>query len=400
MKKVLFLGAATFQVPPIRYALTKGYYVITCDNRPENPGHKLAHRTYNISTVDMEAVLEIASAEDVDGILTCGSDVSAPTVAYVAEQMNLPGNPYRAVVALTNKSLFRDLLKKMGLANVNYRTFSLLDRPAIATYLKTTQLPVVIKPVDGAGSKGVSILNDASRCEKALDYAFGESRSKEIIIEPYVERIGKQICGDGYMEGGRIVFIEFGDGHFYDDCEFLAPFGETFPSTHKREHLEALQSKIETVLIACGFRRGPFNVDALITKDLEPFIIEIGPRNGGNFIPTAIGLHRNVDLIEATVESALSWSFTLNTRKKKSDKFYACYMIHSRSAGILDGIKFHRAIRNHIVQYNPYLAKGSEVRPFWKASDAIGNLVLCYDSMDDMLSKMTNPHQYCRLALR
>ncbi len=81
MKKLLLLGAATFQIPPIKYALDRGYYVITCDNVPENPGHKLAHKSFNTSTTDMEGILSIARQEDIDGIMTFGSDVSAPTAA-------------------------------------------------------------------------------------------------------------------------------------------------------------------------------------------------------------------------------------------------------------------------------------------------------------------------------
>ena len=93
MKRILFLGGAPTQVPPIEYALKQGYYVITCDYLPDNPGHKLAHEYHNVSTTDKEDVLRLANSLGIDGIVAYASDPAAPTAAYVAEQLELPGNP-------------------------------------------------------------------------------------------------------------------------------------------------------------------------------------------------------------------------------------------------------------------------------------------------------------------
>jgi hypothetical protein len=91
MKKILFLGGAPSQLPPIKYALEQGHHVITVDYLPENPGHKLAHTYYNVSTTDKDAVLEVAKAENIDGIVAYASDPAAPTAAYVAEKLGLSG---------------------------------------------------------------------------------------------------------------------------------------------------------------------------------------------------------------------------------------------------------------------------------------------------------------------
>ena len=84
MKRILFFGGSPIQISPIKYALEQGHYVITCYYLPGNPGHKLAHEYYNISTTDKEAVLEMARGLDLDGVLAYASDPSAPTAAYVA----------------------------------------------------------------------------------------------------------------------------------------------------------------------------------------------------------------------------------------------------------------------------------------------------------------------------
>ena len=92
-----------------------GFYTVTCDYLPENPGHKFADEYYNVSTTDKEAVLSLAKKLQIDGIVAYASDPAAPTAAYVAEKMGLPGNPYESVKILTEKDLFRDFLHNHGL---------------------------------------------------------------------------------------------------------------------------------------------------------------------------------------------------------------------------------------------------------------------------------------------
>lgn len=114
MKRILFLGAAPTQIPPIRYALSQGHYVITCDYLPDNPGHRFAHEWHDVSTTDKEAVLTLARRLKIDGIVAYASDPAAPTAAYVGNALGLPSNPYEAVLTLARKDLFRAFLKKHG----------------------------------------------------------------------------------------------------------------------------------------------------------------------------------------------------------------------------------------------------------------------------------------------
>ena len=114
MITILFLGASIQQLAPIEYAKRSGYRTITCDNRPDNPGHKLSHKYYNVSTMDKEGVLNVATKEKVHGMVCYASDVSAPVAAYVCEKLGLPGNPYESVKLLTDKFRFREFQKENG----------------------------------------------------------------------------------------------------------------------------------------------------------------------------------------------------------------------------------------------------------------------------------------------
>ncbi len=395
MKRILFLGAAHFQIPPIEYARQAGYYVLTCDARPDSPGHCLAHESHNVSTVDHRGVMELATSRAVDGLVACGSDVSALTAAVVASALELPGAATEAVEILTRKSLFRQFLSRTGLQQQRYGVFCRDDIGAAAAFAKDFGAAAVIKPVDSSGSKGVSVVHSAADIDSALAYAYSESRSGEVIIEEYVPKSGTQVCGDGYMEKSKLAFIELGDGHFHDKDGLLAPFAETFPSTHSKASLDLLARKVETILAAVGYDKGPFNLDAIITRGGEPFIIEIGPRSGGNFIPAAIRRQTGVDLVAAAVEGCLDRAFVLDTTRVRSDRVFASYMLHSRSGGTYRAMHVDPALCPNIVETNLYLKQGARVPPFRTARDVIGNLILSFASQAEMLDRVANFGAYC-----
>ena len=108
MRKILLLGGSAQQIVAIKTAQKHGFYTVLCDFLPDNPGQYEADKFYLVSTTDKEAVLKVATAEAVDGVLAYASDPAAPTAAYVAEKMGLPTNPYQAVETLCNKDRFRE----------------------------------------------------------------------------------------------------------------------------------------------------------------------------------------------------------------------------------------------------------------------------------------------------
>ena len=109
MKKILMLGGNFLQMTAIKRAKELGYYVISVDYLPNNPGHKYSDEYHNISTIDKEAVLKLAREKQIDGILSYASDVSAPTAAYVAEKLNLPLGTVKSRIFFTRQKLQEEL---------------------------------------------------------------------------------------------------------------------------------------------------------------------------------------------------------------------------------------------------------------------------------------------------
>ena len=153
MKKLLMLGGSMQQIPAIKQAKEMGHYVITCDYCPDNAGHKYANEYYNVSTTDKDAVLRLAQELSIDGIVAYASDPAAPTAAYVAEKMGLPGSPYKSVCILTEKDLFRQFLKENGFNTPKAKGFT--NYSDVLKEIDTFNFPVMVKPVDSSGGKGV-----------------------------------------------------------------------------------------------------------------------------------------------------------------------------------------------------------------------------------------------------
>src|SRR5690606_9005985 len=119
-KTLLVLAASRYQVEAIKAAKRLGLRVVSCDNKPDNPGHLLADRCYQVDTTDMAGILEVAKAEKIDGIIAPCTDVALPTAAYVAEKYNLIAPSYQAAVILTDKWLFRNFMRDIGMPYPNY----------------------------------------------------------------------------------------------------------------------------------------------------------------------------------------------------------------------------------------------------------------------------------------
>ena len=196
MKKVLMLGGSMQQIPAIKRAKEMDYYVITCDYLPENPGHQYADEYHNVSTTDIDKVLELAQKINIDGIVAYASDPAAPTAAYVAEKMGLPGNPYESVKILTQKDLFREFLGKNRFNTPKARGYSSYDE--IANEVDEFIFPIMVKPVDSSGSKGVVKVERRSGLKDAVEEALYYSRSKKFVVEEFIEKKGYQVSGDGF----------------------------------------------------------------------------------------------------------------------------------------------------------------------------------------------------------
>ena len=396
MKKILFLGGSKFQLPPIIYAKENGYYTITCDNIPDNPGHTYSDEYHNISIVDMDAVLDLARSLKVDGIVAYASDVAARTQAYVANRLGLPSNPYESVKILTNKDLFREFMRKHNFLTPKSKGY--LNFGDLHSEIENYSLPLMIKPIDASGSKGVTKLHDLSGLKGAFDDAMSFSIDKRVIVEEFFERSNYQIAGDGFVVDGVLVFKSWANEHFDKLCNPLVPIGESFPSVEPIDKQEIAKDEYQRLLRLLNITTGALNFDFQFNKDGSLFILELGPRNGGNLIPEVIAHSTGVDLVSYTVKAALGVDCS-DLKQAESKGFYSSYMLHSLDTGIFKEIFYSEEIKQNIVYEKVYVKPGDKVNKFNNSNDTLGTMIMKFDNENEMLEKMDNMEKYLRVII-
>ena len=177
-KKLMLLGGLRYLLPVIEEAHKLGAYVITADYLPDNIAHKYSDEYCNVSIVDKEAVLKAAQELQIDGILSHAVDPGVVSAAYVAEQMELPFQcSYEAACILQDKSKFRNFLQENGFNCPHAKGYNNLDDAM--KDIEYFEWPVIVKPVDSAGSKGVTKVENPQDLAQAVDTALASSISKK-----------------------------------------------------------------------------------------------------------------------------------------------------------------------------------------------------------------------------
>jgi len=399
MKKVLMLGGSLYQTYAIKEAVKMGYYVITCDYLPSNPGHQYAHEYHNVSTTDKEAVLELAKRLNVDGIVAYASDPAAPTAAYVCEKLGLPTSPYKSVEILSKKHLFRKYLAEHGF-NVPYAK-SYTSYEDAEKDIDSFKLPVMVKPVDSSGSKGINKLVDKKQLKTFFEDALSYSREKKVIIEEFIEKEGPQISGDAFSVEGELVFHCLGN-EFYStkvDKDF-APLGECWPTIMPQSIIDQLAQDLQRLISSLGMKSTAYNVEAIYGKDGKVYILELGARSGGSLIPQITALATGVDMVPYVIKAALGEDCS-ELKMAPVKGFWSNYMAHANETGIYNGIAFDEVFKkNHLVDYVSETKIGDSVHKYRDAQDCVGELIIQYDNQEQMFQMIENMNKYVTILVK
>lgn len=398
MKKILLLGGSAQQIAVIKKAKQLGYYTILCDFLKDNPGQYEADKFFLISTTDKEAVLEVAQNEHVDGVLAYASDPAAPTAAYVAEKMGLPGSPYRSVEILCNKDKFRTFLKENNFLTPKAKGYENIQEAYNDLKNGVFHYPIIVKPVDSSGSKGVSRIDSLEKAENFLSIAMSHSRNNRIIIEEYVEKYGYQIAGDGLSIDGKLIFRYFANDHFDDKCKNpFVPVAASFPYNMPNEVQNKVHTTIQYLLTMLGMKTSTYNFDIRINEDYDVYLMEVAPRDGGNYIPQVIQYATGVDLVECSIKAAMGEEINL-PEKISFNGFWAYYAVHSYKDGILKKIIIDESIeKDHVIEKHINVKSGDNVQSFVGANSTLGILIMKFNSMKQMLNLIENSEKWIQI---
>lgn len=399
MKKILLLGGSAQQVVAIETAKKLGYYTVLCDYLSDNPGQNYADKFFLVSTTDKEAILQVAIEEQVDGVLAYASDPAAPTAAYVAEKLNLQGSPYNSVEILCNKDRFRDFLRENNFNTPMAKGYSDIQEAYWDIQDGMFNLPVVVKPIDSSGSKGVSCIDCMDGVKEKLEYAMSFSRGKRIVVEEFVEKYGYQIAGDGLSVDGKLVFRYFANDHFNSNSvNPFVPISASFPYNMPDVVQDKVHEEIQRLLTLLDMKTTTYNFDMRIDKDYNVYLMEVAPRDGGNYIPDVIKYATGVDLVELSVKAAMGEKIEIVSGEGSG--FYSYFAVHSLQDGILDEVKMTEEAKKHIVENHIIKKRGDQIQAFTGANTTLGCLIMQFDSMEQMLYMMDNSEEWCQVILK
>lgn len=397
-KKLMLLGGIRYLLPVIKAAHEQGYYVITTDYLPDNIAHKYSDEYVNVSIIDKEAVLKVAQEKQIDGIMSFGVDPGVVAAAYVAEKMGLPfQGSYKSVSILQDKSKFRAFLTANGFNVPNAKGYTSLDE-AIKD-VDFFNWPVIVKPVDSAGSKGVSRVDKPEGLASAIEYALREAHNGHFIIEDFLEKKGNSSDTDCFTIDGKLVYCSFSDQRFdVNATNPYTPSAYSWPSTIPQWAQDELQSELQRLMKLLDMKTGIYNVETRLCKNGKPYIMEVSPRGGGNRLAEMLNYSTKTKLVEFAVEAAMGEPIT----ELNSPHYFghlAEVILHSDEAGLFDHLEIAEDKKERIVETDLWVEKGDKVENFDGANHAIGTLVVRFNTLEELEQAMDNLGLWCKVIV-
>lgn len=363
-KTLAVVGASYLQLPLVEKARELGYRVL-CFAWEEGAVCKdICDRFYPVSTTEKEEITRICADEHINGICTIASDVAAPTVAYVAEQLGLPGNPYTAALTAHDKAKMRAAFSAAGLPCPLYYPVNADSDLSRLPFLP----PMIVKPVDRSGSAGVQKVEHIEELKSAVATALERSFAHEAIVEQFIE--GREISVEFISCGGKHYPLAITDKVTTGTPHFVE-LEHHQPAQFTQEEYLRIYALTSRALNALGITDGASHTEYKITDTGEPFLIETGARMGGDFIGSdLVRLSTGYDFLKGVIDVACgTFSEPCLPLSRHAGVYFLCKE-SERLLSIFQG----RELLDGIVKKEQF---GTQLKPVTQSADRIGYFIYC-----------------------
>jgi len=306
-KKLVIIGANDFQNQLILKAKEMGYETHVFAWQCGDIGEKTADYFYPISITEKEEILEICKKINPSGICSIASDLASIAVNYVAEKLNLPCNPYNITEQCTNKYEMRKQMKKH---NIKTPRFIKVKGDCKDIDIKDLNFPMIVKPTDRSGSRGITKIFNKNELNNAVQYASKDSFEKSAIIEEYIE--GDEYSCECISYKGEHYFLAFTKKYTTGAPDYIET-GHCEPSDIDVKLQENIKNEIFRALDSLGIINGASHTEFKLNKNGDIGIIEIGARMGGDCIGSdLVRLSTGYDFTKMVIEVACGKEPTFN----------------------------------------------------------------------------------------
>lgn len=290
MKRMLMVGGSHAEIPLIEAAHKMGYYVITTGNQTDGMGHSRADEYIKCDFSDKEAICRLAERQKVDAVCSGCNDFAYLSTAYACEKLGLPGHDaYETALQIHHKDKYRRLAKKLGIETPKaYQCSSLTELKSVCEHM---QFPIIVKPVDLTGGKGMMRCDGAGQLESAYEYGMRATRENYLVAEEFV--IGSNHGFSAYIQDRKVTFY-FADNEQYYHNPYLVA-GASAPGDVPVDALRQLCRDCEKIAEELRLKDGILHIQFILREDGVPVIIEVCRRAPGDLYIHLVEVATGVD---------------------------------------------------------------------------------------------------------
>lgn len=383
MKKLLILGASILQLPAIKKAKEMGLYVAVADFNPNAIGIQYADEYYNASTIDENAICDVARRFNPDGIMTLATDMPMRAIAKATEMLGLPGISYDTAVKATDKYEMIKSFKENNVASPWF--YNISNKDDLVIYKDNISYPCIMKPTDNAGSRGVVLVNNRNELFEAYEYSHKQSRGGNVIIEEYLR--GEEVSVEVIVVKGDVHILAITD-KLTTGSPYFVEMGHNQPSKHPIHIQNAIKALAIQAVKSIGIHSGPAHVEMMVTER-GPIMIELGARMGGDCITThLVPLSTGIDMIKATIDLSLGRVPDITSQIKKA----SAIRFIKGTVGIVDAIDgiVDAKCADGVIDVAMTVSVGDSIEDIHNSTDRIGYVITQGDNVADALSKCQN----------
>lgn len=376
-KRILFVGAGQQQLHAIKHAKSKGYQCFTLDGDDQAAGFECSDG-YAIGDIrDPNFVIQSALEFNVDGIVVISTDIPVVAAAKACQELGFASvSPHSAEVSV-NKFLQRHLMRDAGLLTPNFKKFH--DQLSFEASISEIGFPCVVKPVDGSGSRGVTLVQGKNDLNAAMHSALANSKIGQGLIEKFVE--GPEIAVDGFVINGQLRIIAISDklrskGSYLVDTEVL------FPSILEASDKLNVQKIAQKAVSVCGLDNCPVHIE--IIKSINGLVIvELAARGAGfNIFSHILPFVSGVDTISTQIRLALGQRDEV--LPEFCERSAVISFIHARPGVVISllGVEEVASIPG-VEEVSIYVNVGDVVNELKSGSDRIGHILIFSNSREE-----------------
>ncbi|MHC1719178.1 MAG: ATP-grasp domain-containing protein [Clostridiaceae bacterium] len=396
--KLLILGGGHCQLNAIKMAKEKGHEVIVSDYLKDSPGKQFCDTHEIESTFNVEGNIKVGIKHNIDGVMTVGTDQPVYTAAVVSEKLGLPSLiSSETAKAVTNKKIMKNIFKSHGIPSAN---FTFLERDFKDEELEGFKFPVVVKPLDSQGQRGVYRLESIKDIRERIDEVLGYSRENEILVEEYYEH--EEITVSGWVEDGKTHVLTVTDRITYNTYPGIGVCtSHNFPSKHMEKYYKEIHDISLRIVDAFGINNGPIYFQMLIGQEGIK-VNEVACRVGGAYEDELIPLVTGIDILDMVMEASLGRNIDtslLENYDLTASSMHASVQLLFAKAGRVDRIGDIDEIRKlpDVISGRYTISQGQALPEITNATQRIGYILIAGESSRQLRSNISNVFEHIQI---